>query len=180
MKALVALMLFAALSAGAADQAANPASNDRWGRVRFMLGSWEGTASGEPGKGTVERTYELVLGGQFIEERNTSRYEAKAPGKEPQVHQHRGFISYDKARKTFMLRHFHEEGFVNLFALNGDKSMPAYLIFDSVSFENLSNEWKARESYEVISPDEFIETFELAEPGKDFAIYSRNHFKRKK
>jgi hypothetical protein len=179
MKALVALMLFAALSASAADQAANPASNDRWGRVRFMLGSWEGTASGEPGKGAVERTYELVLGGQFIEERNTSRYEAKAPGKE-QIHQHRGFISYDKARKTFMLRHFHEEGFVNLFALNSDKSMPAYLIFDSVSFENFSNEWKARESYEVISPDEFIETFELAEPGKDFAVYSRNHFKRKK
>lgn len=179
MKAMVTLMLFAALSASAADQAANPASSDRWGRVRFLLGSWEGTASGEPGKGTVERTYELVLGGQFIEERNTSRYEAKA-GSQPEIHHHRGFISYDKARKTFMLRHFHEEGFVNLFALDSAKSLPAHLIFDSVSFENFSNEWKARESYEVISPDEFVETFELAEPGKDFAVYSRNHFKRKK
>ena len=58
--------------------------------------------------------------------------------------------------------------------------MATYLIFDSVNFENFSNEWKARESYEVISPDEFIETFELAEPGKDFAVYSTNHFKRKK
>lgn len=180
MKTLVTLMLFAALSASAAEPAANPVSADRWGRVRFLLGSWEGTASGEPGKGTVERTYELVLDGQFIEERNTSRYEAKAQGKAPEVHHHRGFISYDKARKTFMLRHFHEEGFVNLFALNSDKSLPAYLIFDSVSFENFSNEWKARETYEVVSPDEFIETFELAEPGKDFAVYSRNHFKRKK
>ena len=44
------------------------------------------------------------------------------------------------------------------------------LVFDSVSFENFSNEWKARESYEVISADEFIETFELAEPGKDFGL----------
>ena len=180
MKTLVTLMMFATLAASAADQAATHPSNDRWGRVRFMLGTWEGTASGEPGEGVVLRTYELVLGGQFIEEHNTSRYEAKSPGAKPEVHHHRGFLSYDKARKTFMLRHFHEEGFVNLFALNADRSLPAYLVFDSVSFENFSNEWKARESYEVISPDEFIETFELAEPGKDFVVYSRNHFKRKK
>jgi hypothetical protein len=179
MRTLVGLMLFAALAASAADQAATRPPMDRWGRVRFLIGTWEGTATGQPGKGTVERTYELVLGGQYIEEHNTSRYEA-APGKKPEVHHHRGFISYDKARKTFMLRHFHEEGFINLFALNSDKSMPAYLIFDSVSFENFNNEWKARESYEVVSPDEFIETFELAEPGKDFVVYSTNHFKRKK
>jgi hypothetical protein len=58
--------------------------------------------------------------------------------------------------------------------------MAKYLIFDSVTLENFSNEWKTRHSYEVISPDEFVETFELAEPGKDFVEYSRNHFKRKK
>jgi hypothetical protein len=176
MKIVVTLMLFATLTASAAVEDAT----DRWGRVRFMLGSWQGEASGEPGKGTVERTYTLVLGGQFIEEHNTSRYQPSAPGRTPEVHHHRGFISYDRMRKTFMLRHFHEEGFVNQFAMNSEKSLPAYLIFDSVSFENFSNDWKARESYEVISADEFIETFELAEPGKDFIVYSRNHFKRKK
>jgi len=180
MKTLVTLMLFAVLTASAAsDPPPNPI-NDRWSRVRFLVGSWEGTASGQPGKGTVERTYEVVLGGQFIEEHNTSRYEPRTPGAKPEVHHHRGFISYDKARKTYMLRQFHEEGFINLYALNSDKSMAAYLIFDSVNFENFSNEWKARENYDVISPDEFVEIFELAEPGKDFVEYSRNHFKRKK
>jgi len=178
MKTLVTLMMLAVLSASAATTPSP--MNDRWGRVRFLLGTWEGTATGQPGKGTVQRTYELVLDGQFIEERNTSRYDAKAPGAKPEVHEHRGFMSYDKTRKTFMLRHFHEEGFVNLYALNADKSMPEYLIFDSVTFENFSNEWKARESYEVISPDEFVEIFELAEPGKDFVEYSRNHFRRRK
>lgn len=177
MKTLVTLMLLAVLSASAATTPSP--MNDRWGRVRFLLGTWEGTATGQPGKGTVQRTYELVLDGQFIEERNTSRYDAKT-GQEPEIHEHRGFMSYDKTRKTFMLRHFHEEGFVNLYALNTDKSMAEYLIFDSVAFENFSNEWKARESYEVISPDEFVEIFELAEPGKDFVEYSRNHFKRRK
>jgi hypothetical protein len=179
MKTLLTLVMFATLTASAAnDPPANPA-NDRWGRVRFLLGTWEGTASGEPGKGTVERTYTLVLGGQFIEEHNTSRYEAK-PGRKPEIHHHRGFLSYDKVRKTFMLRHFHEEGFVNLYALDEGRSMAGYLIFDSVTFENFDNEWKARESYDVISADEFVEIFELAEPGKDFVEYSRSHFKRKK
>jgi hypothetical protein len=145
-----------------------------------MLGDWEGVASGEPGKGTVVRTYQLVLGDKFIEEHNTSRYEPRSAGGKPEIHRHRGFISYDKTRKTFMLRHFHEEGFADLFALNSDKSMPAYLIFESVNFENFGNDWKARESYEVVSPDEFIETFELAEPGKDYVVYSTSHFKRKK
>ena len=179
MKMLLTLLVFATLSASAASDPPSHPMNDRWGRVRFLLGTWEGTATGQPGKGTVQRTYEIVLDGQFIEERNVSRYEAK-PGKEAEVHEHRGFLSYDKTRKTFMLRHFHEEGFVNLYALNTDKSMAEYLIFDSVNFENFSNEWKARESYDVISPDEFVEIFELAEPGKDFVEYSRNHFKRKK
>ncbi|HEV7608438.1 MAG TPA: hypothetical protein VGO61_13930 [Steroidobacteraceae bacterium] len=175
MKILVTLMLFATLAASAADHDAT----DSWGRVRFMLGEWEGVASGEAGKGTVERTYQLVLGDKFIEERDTTRYEAGA-GRKPAIHRQRGFISYDKTRKTFMLRHFHEEGFVDLFALNSDRSMPAYLIFESVNFENLGNDWKARESYEVISPDEFIETFELAEPGKDFVVRGTSHFKRKR
>ena len=59
-------------------------------------------------------------------------------------------------------------------------STPTRLVFDSVSFENFSNDWKARETYEVISADEFVEVFELAEPGKEFQVYSRNHFRRSK
>ena len=53
-------------------------------------------------------------------------------------------------------------------------------VVESVNFENFSNEWKARETYDVISNDEFIETFELAAPGKEFQLYSHNHFRRGK
>jgi hypothetical protein len=168
MKAGIALL--ALLVTGGAVAADKP---DPWEPVRFMLGSWQGEAAGEPGKGKVERTYEWTLAGKFI-----SRYEAR-DGKPPEIHHHHGYVSYDKARKTVMLRHFHEEGFVNLYALNKEASTSTRVVFDSVSFENFSNEWKARETYEIVSPDEFMETFELAEPGKEFAVYSRNHFKRK-
>jgi hypothetical protein len=51
---------------------------------------------------------------------------------------------------------------------------------DSARFENFDDEWRARETYEVRSPGEFVEIFELAAPGKEFEVYSRNHFKRAK
>jgi hypothetical protein len=38
--------------------------------------------------------------------------------------------------------------------------------------------WRARETYAVFSADEFEEIFELAEPGKDFELYSRMRLKR--
>jgi hypothetical protein len=155
------------------------AQPDHWSPVRFLVGKWAGAAQGEPGKGTVERSYEFVLGGKFIEERNTSRYEPRA-GQEGEVHLHRSFVSYDKANRKLMLRQFHVEGFVNLYAMNAAASSPTRLVFESVSFENFSNDWKARETYEIVSPDAFTETFELAEPGKEFQVYSRNHFKRQK
>ncbi len=47
------------------------------------------------------------------------------------------------------------------------------IVFISESIENISPGWRARETYQVVSPNEFIEVFELAEPGKDFAEYSR-------
>jgi len=77
-----------------------------------------------------------------------------------------------------ILRQIHQEGFVNQYVMNKSASGPKKLVFDSEHFENFDNSWKARETYEVVSNDEFIETFELAEPGKEFRIYSRNIFKR--
>src|SRR5678816_441237 len=104
------------------------AAGDRWEPVRFMLGHWQGDAQGEPGKGTVERSYELVLADKFIEEHNTSRYEAR-DGKPPEVHHHRSFFSYDKTRQVLMMRQFHEEGFVLLYVMSA-ASTPKHLVFD--------------------------------------------------
>jgi hypothetical protein len=39
---------------------------------------------------------------------------------------------------------------------------------------------QARESYRVLSPDEFVETFSLAGPGKEFSVYSETRLKRVK
>jgi hypothetical protein len=50
--------------------------------------------------------------------------------------------------------------------------------FESEALENIPPNWKARETYQVVSPDEFIETFELSQGGKPYEVYSRARFKR--
>jgi hypothetical protein len=55
------------------------------------------------------------------------------------------------------------------------------MVFLSESIENIPPGWRARETYRILSENEFVETFELATPGKEkFALYSENHFKRQK
>ncbi len=169
---LVALLACTALAAAAQDA---PRA-DPWQPVRFLLGRWQGTVQGEAGTGTVTRSYEFVLGGKFIEERNVSTYPAQEKNRKGEVHEHRGFISYDRKRQKLVMRQFHQESFVNLYALTS--SSGTLVVFDSEGFENLDDSWKARETYEIYSSDEFVETFELAGPGKPFEVYSRTRFTR--
>jgi hypothetical protein len=151
---------------------------DQWQPIRFFVGRWTGTTDGQPGQGTVERSYEFILRDQFIQEHSTSTYPPQEKNKAGEVHHHMSIISYDRDRNTLMLRQFHVEGFVNLYTLNQSVSAPKHLVFESERFENFNNSWKAKETYDIMSPDEFIETFELAPPGKPFEVYSRNHLKR--
>jgi hypothetical protein len=176
---LFAVFACIALAAAAAD--APPAGgleSDPWQPVRFLLGRWEGAVQGESGNGTVVRSYEFTLANRFIEERNVSTYPAQAKNRKGEVHEHRGFLSYDRLRKRLVLRQFHPEGFVNTYVFNPAESTSTALVFDGESFENRDGGFKARETYEVYSNDEFIETVEVAEPGKRLDLDSRTRFTR--
>jgi hypothetical protein len=171
----VFLALMSALSG--VCRAAEPEA-DRFAPLQRFIGEWTGTASGESGDGTVARTYRLVMNGRFIHETSVSRYPPQDKNKAGEVHEHWGVFSYDKARRLIVLRQFHVEGFVNTYRQAADPLRVAALAFESESFENFSNSWKARETYEFLSDDEFVETFELAPPGKSYQVYSRNQLKR--
>jgi hypothetical protein len=162
-----------------ASHAAEPETDDgRFAPLQRFIGEWTGTSSGESGDGTVARSYRPVMNGRFIHETNVSRYPPQEKNKAGEVHEHWGVFSYDKARKLIVLRQFHVEGFVNTYRQAIDPVRAGSLTFDSESFENFSNSWKARETYEFLSDDEFVETFELAPPGKPYQVYSRNQLKR--
>jgi hypothetical protein len=144
--------------------------------VRFLVGRWEGTTQGDPGHGTVTRSYEFVLGNRFIHERNTSTYPPQEKNEKGELHEHWSFLGYDRIRKALVLRQFHAEGFVNQYVRN--EAAGSQIVFEGEAFENLDSNWRAREVYDILGPDEFTETFQLAEPGKPYQTYSKNHFKR--
>jgi hypothetical protein len=178
--ALVPVMLtaFAILPPTLARSQAH--ASDPWEPVRVFAGDWVGSAEGKAGAGTVRRTYAFVLEERFLHENNVSVYAPQPANPSGETHRHWSLFSYDRQRNALVLRQFHQEGFVNQYVLNAAESKPGKLVFDSESFENFDNRWKARETYEIRSIDEFVETFELGEPGQKLEVYSRNHFKRYK
>jgi hypothetical protein len=158
-----------------AQEAASKA--DPFAPLHFFVGAWRGDQSGEPGHGISERTYAFVLNGRFLQVNNTSTYPAQEKNKAGEVHHDMGMIGYDKARRKFVFRQFHTEGFVNTY-IQEDGGDPKKLVFVSESIENIPPGWRARETYLLLNDNEFIERFELAEPGKDFTLYSEAHLKR--
>ncbi|MFN8254201.1 MAG: hypothetical protein U0W24_00840 [Bacteroidales bacterium] len=150
-----------------------------WKPFKFFIGTWTGTSEGQSGKGVYERSYKFIFNGKFIEVRNKSTYPPTTENPKGEVHEDIGYISYDKSRKTFVLRQFHIEGFVNQYKLDSISPDKKTIVFITESIENIAPGWKAKESYQLINDREFIESFELAEPNKPFEVYSKATLKKK-
>jgi hypothetical protein len=145
--------------------------------VQPFVGKWQGTSEGQPGNGTLTREYRLVLGDRFIEETNRSVYPPQEKNPKGEVHEHRSFFSFDRAKKTVIFRQFHIESFVIQYALQ-PTSKPGVLVFVSESIENIPAGYRARETYTFVDANQIEEAFEIAEPGKDFVLYSKALLKR--
>jgi hypothetical protein len=162
-------------------ESANPnVKPDPWQPLRVFIGKWEGDGKGEPGVGKSEREYEFILNHRFIRVFGRSVYPPQKKNPKGETHEEIDFYSYDKAAKKLVLRQFHIEGFVNQFAIESVSDDRRTIVFVSTAIENIAAGWRAREIYRIVNDDEFIETFALAEPNKDFATYSETHFRRKK
>lgn len=173
------LALFVSLAAVPlwARRAPQTPTPDPFAKVAPLLGRWTGASEGQPGKGTSEREYARALGDKFIRVHNRSHYPPQPANPKGETHQDDGFISSDRARKALVLRQFHTEGFVNQY-VEAPESTAARIVFTSEAIENIPAGWRARETYVMAGADAFEEIFELAEPGKDFELYSRARFTR--
>jgi hypothetical protein len=151
-----------------------------WEPLRFFVGSWTGIGNGQPGSSTVEREYSFTLSERFLEVRNKSTYLPQEKNPKGEVHEDRGLVSWDRARRRFVFRQFHVEGFVNQYVADSVAASPDSIVFRSEAIENIPPGYRARETYRILGPDEFVERFEMAEPNAEFAVYSEARFKRKK
>lgn len=91
-------------------------------------------------------------------------YDPQPKNPKGEVHQDWGMISFDKSRKSFVLRQFHVEGFVNQYVMTSSSADGKTSVFTSESIENIPAGYRSRETYKILGPDEFREIFEIAEP----------------
>lgn len=148
-----------------------------WEPLMFFVGTWEGSGNGKPGTSTIQREYRFTLNNKFLQVQNKSTYAPQLKNPKGEVHEDWGMISFDKSRKQFVFRQFHVEGFVNQYVANIPDGKT--IVFTSENLENIPAGYRARETYRIINSNEFEEVFEIAEPNKDFAVYSQGHLKRK-
>ena len=160
--------------------AQEPNAKSPFDPIRFFVGHWQGTTQGEPGHGKGERDYEFVFGGKFLRASNKTVYPPQEKNLKGEVHEDLGYFSYDRQRKKLVLRQFHVEGFVNEYVEQESTKEGKTLVFETERIENIPDGWRARETYKIMSQDEYAEVFELAEPQKEFAVYAESHWKRVK
>jgi hypothetical protein len=96
------------------------------------------------------------------------------------VHEDLGIFSYDQARKTFIFRQFHVEGFVIEYVLEKRDENTEELTFISEAIENAPPGTKAKEIFKFISEDEFEQSFHVAWPDQDYVCFMLNKLKRMK
>jgi len=153
---------------------------DPWALFRFFVGDWEGRGEGGPGVSTGEQTFSFILRGAYLHVRNKAVFTPQEKNPKGEIHEDWGVFSYDKARKTYVLRQFHVEGFVNQYVLENMPPDGKTYVFVTEAIENIPAGFKARLTYKVLDADTFEQTFDLAAPGKEFECYSKGVMKRKK
>lgn len=152
---------------------------DPFARIAFLIGTWDGVAEGQPGKGTARRVYSRALNNRFVRAVHRGEYPPQEKNPKGEVHEDEGFFSLDRTRMKIVFRQFHTEGFVITYVETGDSTLTS-IVFESEGIENIPAGFKARETYAPLGTNGFEETFEMAEPGKPFEIYSKTRFTRAK
>jgi hypothetical protein len=81
--------------------------------LAFLVGRWEGSSEGQPGKASVQREYTRILNSRFIRVQNKSVYPPQDKNPKGETHEDVGVFSFDKSRGRAVFRQFHVEGYVN-------------------------------------------------------------------
>lgn len=155
---------------GPAPAATAPRAADPWEPVRHLVGTWESEGAGGPAG--IRWTFDFTTGGQFLEIRGSSILGRPAAAGEPEM----GRISRDPVRGRLVWRQFTSGGQVNQYLQQ--PSAAEALVFLSESPESLPAGSRARLTLGSAGPDEILAVFEIAEPGKDFAVVGESRIHR--
>lgn len=153
---------------------------DNWKPLRALIGTWDGTGNGEAGESKVEREYKFAAGDKFLQATHRSTYAPTTKNPKGLTREDLGIFSYDLARKQIILRQFYAEGFIVQFLISSVSDDGKTIVLNSEINENIPKDMRSRLTYKIVGENELTETYEGAEPGKDFVVYFAKQFKRKK
>ncbi len=148
------------------------------GYLDYFVGNWESEVTGKAGLGKGIREYEFIMGDNFLFVKNKATFEPQEKNPEGEIHEDWGLFSFDNGRGILILRQFHIEGFVNQYVIDTLASDDSTLVFNTEIIENAPPGMRARLTIRTRSTNEFLESFELAFPGKDFGICIENRWIR--
>ena len=143
--------------------------------LAWLVGTWHGEATGEPGRGGQTRRYELVLRGEFLMGTNRTTWSATKAHPDGETHEDIAMIGYDRAAKRFVMHVFYVERFTAVFVC--EHREPDVWVFTAERVQNGPAGMRAREIF-TRRGDEFESRFELAMADKDFAPYTRELLRR--
>lgn len=151
------------------------AQNPGLNRLGFLVGKWSGTGSGfGNNRSTIESEFRFVVGGQYLEVINESKFDPTENKPEGETHIDRGFISYDKNREAIVYRQFNIEGFVNRYILVDSLSTDSIFVFETEAIENFVPGGKVRWTIKRLSGDRLETIFDVAFPGGNYSCFGRN------
>lgn len=153
--------------------------SDKWQPLKFLEGTWEGQGDGMSGVSTVTQEYQFILRGTFLLMKTKSIFKPQEKNPTGEIHEDWGIFSFDQSRKTFVLRGFYVEGFVNQYVLDSVSEDKTVFTFVTEQIENAPPGTKAKLIFKVLNKNEMEESFFVAFPGQEFSCYSINKLKRR-
>lgn len=169
-----------ALGAGVSDAQVDespedpPATDDHWGPLRLLEGSWKGAIDGRLGRGTGVRRYEFLFEERYLVARHTSVRLPQEKSPNGDHHRELAVYSFDRERKTIVLREFINEGYVLRHTCDVGEMR---FVCETESVESGTG-MKARLTIELQDRYRFVETFEIAGRGEELQHYFSNEWTR--
>lgn len=158
----------------APEPAPDGEATDPWALLRLLEGSWTGAIDGKLGTGTGVRTYEFILGGNYLTCRHDSVRLPQDKSPEGDQHQELGIYSLDSERRKIVWRQFMIEGVVSRYLCDVEGMT---MVCTTEAVESGPG-IRARLTLEVTDRYRFTERYEIAWPGRELELYFTNRWTR--
>lgn len=155
-------------------QGQKPEANDSWKGWDFMIGDWVGEGSGKPGEAAGSYSFARELGGKILVRKNRADYPAS--GDRPAfTHEDLMVVYKDDQKSRISASYFDNEGHVIQYAatLSDDGKVVTFVSDGPASAPRFKLTYTKQ-------PDATVRgSFDMAQPGKDFATYTTWTARRK-